>query len=129
MSAAGRVITGSRALSSRFANRKAAVALSPSAGARLKELLAKKPDSMGIRLGVKRRGCSGLSYTLDYAREKKPADEIVEEHGIKIFIDPSALMTVVGTEMDYVEDHLKSEFVFVNPNAKGSCGCGESFNT
>jgi iron-sulfur cluster assembly protein len=102
---------------------------SDTAANRLKVLLSqKREDAIGIRIGVKKRGCSGLSYTLDYAKEPKPKDEIVEQQGIKIFIDPQALMTVTGTKMDFQEDHLKAEFVFLNPNAKSFCGCGESFN-
>eukprot|EP01117_Protostelium_nocturnum_P005567 TRINITY_DN2014_c0_g1_i1.p1 TRINITY_DN2014_c0_g1~~TRINITY_DN2014_c0_g1_i1.p1 ORF type:complete len:134 (+),score=34.78 TRINITY_DN2014_c0_g1_i1:163-564(+) len=133
MAAVGKILLGgtprATSMSSRFSQRKAAVQMTPSAGKRLKELLDKRPDSLGIRLGVKKRGCSGLSYTLDYAKEKKITDEIIEEHGVKVYIDPQALMTVIGTQMDFVDDPLKSEFVFLNPNAKSACGCGESFKT
>jgi iron-sulfur cluster assembly accessory protein len=96
---------------------------------RLKVLLAKKPDAYGIRLGVRTRGCNGLSYTLNYAYGREKFEEMVEENGVRVLIEPKALMHIVGTSMDYKEDALTAEFTFVNPNAKGECGCGESFNT
>jgi len=126
MSAAGRVIAGG----AKVRKLKSAIEVTENAANRLLSLMGLRKDTIapvGIRLGVKRRGCSGLAYTLNYATERKPTDEVVDTNGVKIFIDPQALLSVVGTQMDFVTDPLKSEFVFVNPNAKGTCGCGESF--
>jgi len=106
-----------------------AMTLTDAAAARVKELMAKadKPVA-GLRVGVNTRGCSGMSYFMEYADAPKPFEEVIEDKGVTIFIDPAATMFLLGSEMDWVEDRLASHFVFNNPNAKGTCGCGESFH-
>ena len=107
----------------------AAMSVTDAAAARVNLLLEQRGrPSYGVRVGVRSAGCSGLSYTLEYADEKGEFDEVVKENGVTILIDPKASMFLIGTEMDYVEDKLKSGFVFNNPNEKGRCGCGESFH-
>jgi iron-sulfur cluster assembly protein len=91
-------------------------------------LVQRKKSSLGIRVGVKSGGCSGLKYFIEYADEKNQFDEVLNDKGVTIFIDPKALMYLLGTEMDYVEEQFKSGFTFTNPNEKGKCGCGSSFN-
>lgn len=109
--------------------RPAPITVTAAAVARVRALLDKRgKPSAGVRIGVRTRGCSGLSYTLEYADTVGPADEVVEAEGVRIIIDPKASMFVFGTEMDFVEDKLQSGFVFRNPNEKGRCGCGESFH-
>lgn len=106
-----------------------ALSVTEPAAERIRALLAKRgKPSLGIRVGIRSRGCSGLTYTLEYADEKGKFDEIVEDKGVTILIDPKATMFILGTEMDFVEDKLQSGFTFRNPNEKGRCGCGESFH-
>ena len=88
----------------------------------------RETPSEGVRLGVRTGGCSGMSYTLEFSDDTTAFDEKIEEKGVTVFIDPKALMFVVGTEMDYVEGGMESGFVFNNPNEKARCGCGESFH-
>ena len=111
-----------------------AMSLTDAAADRVKALMAKGAEAapgeaiLGLRVGVKSRGCSGLSYSIEYAKDQKKFEEVVEDKGVKVFIDPAATMFLLGSEMDYVEDTLQSGFVFRNPNEKGRCGCGESFH-
>jgi len=106
-----------------------AMKLTDAAAERVQALLAKRgKPSAGIRIGVRTKGCSGLSYTIEYADERGKFDEVVEDKGVVVLIDPKATLFILGTEMDYVEDKLQSGFVFKNPNEKGRCGCGESFH-
>lgn len=106
-----------------------AIHMTEAAVERVKTLLDKRgKPSAGIRISVRTKGCSGLSYTLEYADDRGKFDEVVESGGVTVLIDPKAVMFVIGTEMDYVEEKLQSGFVFRNPNEKGRCGCGESFH-
>ena len=106
-----------------------AMTVTDAAAKRIQALLAQRgKPSAGIRIGVRARGCSGLTYTLEYADEKGRLDEVVQDKGVTILNDPKATMFIIGTEMDYVEDKLQSGFTFRNPNEKGRCGCGESFH-
>lgn len=106
-----------------------AMTITDAAVTHVRELLAQRgKPSVGVRLGVRTAGCSGLSYTLEFADEKGEYDEVVQHDDITILIDPKAAMFLIGTEMDFVEEKLKSGFVFNNPNEKGRCGCGESFH-
>lgn len=105
------------------------IALSDQAADRIKFLMSNRPDAKGVVLGVKRRGCNGLSYTLNYATMEQKFLDKVDSKGVTVFIEPKALMHLIGTTMDYYEDDVAAEFRFQNPNAEGHCGCGESFNS
>ena len=105
------------------------MAVTPAAAERVKALIDKRDKpTVGIRIGVRSKGCSGMSYTLEYAEQQEPMDEVVETEGVKLLIDPKASLFLIGTVMDFEEDKLKAGFVFRNPNEKGRCGCGESFH-
>jgi len=109
--------------------RPAVMSVTPLAAEKVKALIdGRGKPTVGIRIGVRSKGCSGMSYTLEFADKQEPMDEIVESSGIKLLIDPKASLFLIGTEMDYEEEKLKSGFVFKNPNEKGRCGCGESFH-
>lgn len=112
----------------KFVLNRAAITLTSTAVKKVKELLAENGKAVALRVGVRTRGCSGLAYTLDYATEKRKLDEEVEQDGVKVLIDAKAQLTLLGTQMDFMEDALSSGFVFHNPNVKGTCGCGESFH-
>ncbi len=104
------------------------ITLSEKAADRIKEIMSKDNNkSIGVRVGVKSGGCAGMSYIMEYTQEANPNDEIIEEKGVKVFIDSSAIMYLLGTEMDYKKEEFSSNFVFKNPNETERCGCGESF--
>ena len=106
----------------------AAVTLTPGAEARVAELIAKAPEgAIGVKLSTPRRGCSGLAYSVDYVSEEAKFDEKIETPGGTFYIDGASVLYLVGSTMDWVEDDFSAGFVFANPNAKGACGCGESF--
>ncbi len=94
---------------------------------RIMQLRDEEKPAIGLRIGVKNAGCSGMTYSMDFATEEDPNDEIIELDDLKILIDPAAIMFLIGTELDYKEEKLSSGFVFNNPNVTSTCGCGESF--
>ncbi|OQS02239.1 iron-sulfur cluster assembly protein [Thraustotheca clavata] len=106
----------------------APIILTQAAADRIKVLLQNKPEAIGLRIGVRTRGCSGMSYTMNYATEKAKMEDEVNDKGVRVFVEPKALFHIVGTTMDYKITPVSAEFTFENPNAKGTCGCGESFN-
>ena len=104
------------------------IKLIDNAATRIKEIMSKADNStIGVRVGVKSGGCAGMSYVMEYAKESKKDEEVIEDKGVKVFIDPNAIMYLLGTEMDYKKDKFSSQFVFKNPNETERCGCGESF--
>jgi iron-sulfur cluster assembly protein len=105
-----------------------AVSLTPAAASHVSAFLAKRGKGMGLRLGVRTTGCSGLAYKLEYADEAKPEDVTFVSHGVTVVVDPKSLPYVDGTELDYAKEGLNEGFKFNNPNVKDECGCGESFN-
>jgi iron-sulfur cluster assembly protein len=104
-----------------------AISLTPAALAHIDRSLVQRGKGLGIRLGVKTTGCSGMAYTLEFVDEVAPEDVVHEEGPIKVYIDPKSLVYLDGTELDFVKEGLNEGFQFNNPNAKGECGCGESF--
>ncbi|MES2019734.1 MAG: iron-sulfur cluster assembly accessory protein [Pseudomonadota bacterium] len=108
--------------------RPAALMLTPSAEDRIAALMAKAPEgAIGVKLSTPKRGCSGLAYSVDYVTEAKPFDERIDTPGGTLFVDGGSILYLVGSTMNWVEDDFTAGFVFNNPNAKGACGCGESF--
>ena len=105
-----------------------AVTLSESAARHVSNFIAKRGKGFGIRLGVKTSGCSGMAYKLEFVDQTEDEDEVFESHGVKVVIDPKSLAYLDGTELDFVKEGLNEGFQFNNPNAKGECGCGESFS-
>ncbi|MGE4064004.1 MAG: HesB/IscA family protein [Rhodospirillaceae bacterium] len=105
------------------------IRITDAAAKRINEIVAKatKPV-LGVRVGVNNKGCSGKSYMVEYAEEQRKFEDVVEHNGAKVFIDPTAMMYLLGSELDYRESKMESGFVFTNPNEKGRCGCGESFS-
>tara|TARA_B100000927_G_scaffold85375_1_gene68667 strand:+ start:153 stop:488 length:336 start_codon:yes stop_codon:yes gene_type:complete len=106
------------------------IKLTDNAALRIKEIMSNaEKDSLGVRVSVKAGGCAGMSYVMEYTKELNPNDEVIEDKGVKVFVDPGAVMYLLGTEMDYKIEELSSSFVFNNPNETERCGCGESFKT
>ena len=100
--------------------------LTDAAAQRVQHIVSSRSEVVGLRIGLKKGGCAGMEYTMDWADSQDKFDEVVEDKGVKVLIEPSAVMYLLGTEMDYQEDKLSAGFVFNNPNQQGACGCGES---
>ena len=104
------------------------IKLSDNAATRIKEIMSNaEKESLGVRVSVKTGGCAGMSYVMEYTKEANPNDEVIEDKGVKVFVDSAAVMYLLGTEMDYKQEEMSSAFVFNNPNETERCGCGESF--
>jgi|TARA_B100000795_G_scaffold6516_1_gene4807 iron-sulfur cluster assembly protein len=104
------------------------IKLSDNAANRIKEIISDtESQSIGVRVAVKSGGCAGMSYVMEYAKKINPSDEVIEDKGVKVFVDAAAVMYLLGTEMDYKKEEFSSSFVFNNPNESERCGCGESF--
>ena len=104
--------------------------LTDTAAERIKEIMSNADnETIGVRVGVKSGGCAGMSYVMEYVKDKKNNDEVIEDKGVRVFIDPSAVIYLLGTEMDFKKNKFSSQFVFKNPNETERCGCGESFKT
>lgn len=104
------------------------VTITPTAATRVQKFLSSRGKGLGLRVGVKTSGCSGMAYTLEFVDESLPEDQIFESHGVKLLVDPTSLVYLDGTELDYAKEGLNEGFKFNNPNAKANCGCGESFS-
>ncbi|CAK0781498.1 iron-sulfur cluster insertion protein IscA [Gammaproteobacteria bacterium] len=105
------------------------ITMTEAAATRVKTFLAKRGKGVGLRLGVRTSGCSGLAYVLEFVDTPREIDQVFEDRGVKVFVDPKSLIYLAGTELDYTKEGLNEGFKFHNPNVKNSCGCGESFNT
>jgi iron-sulfur cluster assembly protein len=105
-----------------------AISLTESAANRVKSFLATRGTGIGLRLGVRKTGCSGFAYVVNYAETPEPGDAVFEDHGVRVFVDPASLTLLDGTIVDFVKQGLNEAFRFRNPNVKGECGCGESFS-
>jgi len=105
-----------------------AISLTESAATRVKSFLSTRGHGVGLRLGVRKTGCSGFAYVINYADEANPSDLMFEDRGVKVFVDPGSIELIDGTVVDFVKQGLNEAFRFLNPNVKGECGCGESFS-
>ena len=105
-----------------------AISLTPAAADRIRKFIASRGQGLGLKLGVRKTGCSGFAYVINYADQAAPQDLVFEDQGVKVFVDPDSLRLIDGTTVDFVKQGLSESFRFLNPNIKGECGCGESFN-